>query len=126
MPHTGWMRENRLLVTITFTAAVVLGAMAALATGSVWLLVLALAVHLAATVVVARLALRLLTQVEKPDPATVARLQREGIADPEGDLNARLRAEGGSRAAAQSDEMTPAGVRTERVGPGRDRALTDV
>ena len=118
--------ENRLLATIIVGAALVVATIAALATGSVWALFLALAVHFAVTAVVATRALRLLTQVEKQDPTTVARLQQEGVADPEGDLNAALRAEGASRAAEQAEATTPAGVATERVGRGRDRALGDV
>jgi hypothetical protein len=118
------LSENRLLVAITGAAAVVLGAMIGLALGSAWFVVFALVVHLAATAFVAILALRLSSEVDKPGPTTVARLQAAGVRDPEGALNDALKAQGG-RAARQSEEMTPSAVETELVGPGSEGSLRE-
>jgi hypothetical protein len=49
--------------------------------------VFALLVHLTGTALVATFAIRLSSEVDKPDPVTVARLEAEGVVDPEKRLN---------------------------------------
>ena len=68
----------RLLLIFTGAVLLVVGAVAALATGEWWLLPVALVIHL----VIAALTLspvgKALNQGDKPDPVTDARLEEEG------------------------------------------------
>jgi hypothetical protein len=137
----GLLRENRLLVGIISAVALVLAAMLGLILNSAWFVVLALAVHLVATYLVATFAIKLASEVEKPDPTTVARLQADGVSDPEAALNAALKQHTGAadgltddgertdrtprRAGAQSEAMTPSSVPTELVGPGSPGSFGD-
>ena len=131
-----WLREQQLLVAITAGMAVVVGAIVATAAGSWWILAGALVVHAVVTLLVGYVVLRVTTEVEKPDPVTVARLEAAGISDPEGRLNAAIQAHGGGdgeadpvaeafRAPAEdrgpvADEqvsITPSSGDTDLVGP---------
>jgi hypothetical protein len=129
-----WVREQQLLLAITTGAAVVVGAIAALALGSWLFLVLALAVHGLMTLLVGYVVLRVTTEVEKPGPLTVARLQAAGVDDPEARLNRAIQAHVGGDgdrvreafavdaedrggAADQQLSNTPASGETELVGP---------
>lgn len=85
------LSSSKLLVGITFALALALGAMLSLALDSWWLLPALTLVHAGVTFLVVTMALRLTTQVDKPDPATVARLEAEGMADPEKQLNESIR-----------------------------------
>jgi hypothetical protein len=73
----------RPLFIVTLLAALTVGAVIALATGSWWALVIAVGVHAAATMVVASGAIQLTTQIEHASPQTTARLEEEGVADPD-------------------------------------------
>lgn len=68
-----------LLVTITFAVALTAGAAMALATNNWWLLPGALIVHFLGTAVVVAVTGKALTQTSKPDPATEARTDEEGV-----------------------------------------------
>lgn len=48
--------------------------------------------HALATIAIVALALRLTSQVERPSPTTVAKLEAEGVVDPEAKLNDTVRA----------------------------------
>jgi hypothetical protein len=87
-----WLREQQLLIAITVGMALVLGAIISIALGSWIFTVLALVIHGVATVVVGYVVLRVTGEVEKPDPRTVARLQAEGVDDPEAKLNRAIEA----------------------------------
>jgi hypothetical protein len=65
---------TRLLVAFTFGVALVVGAIVALAVGSWWVLAGAVAVHLIGTTVVLGLVGRRLSEADKPDPVTEARV----------------------------------------------------
>ncbi len=84
--------ENRLLIGIIVAVGVVLIAMLGLALDSALFVAVALVVHLVATFFVATFAIRLAGEGEKPSPTTVARLQASGVRDPEGDVNAAIKA----------------------------------
>lgn len=134
-----WLREQQLLIAIAGAMALVFGAIISLWLKSWVFTVLALVVHGVATVVVGYVVLRVTSEVEKPDPRTVARLQAEGVDDPESKLNRAIQAhEGadgdrvrrefgvdaedeGSEAAAQQVSITPSSEETELVGPGESR-----
>jgi membrane protein implicated in regulation of membrane protease activity len=72
---------TRLLVGFTLAAAVVVGAIVSLATGSWWFLILAVGVHLVATLVVVGAIGKRLREQDKPDPVTEARLLEQDDGD---------------------------------------------
>jgi hypothetical protein len=74
---------NKLLIGITFAALIVVGVIVALATGSWWAVVVAAAVHALATLVIISATLRASTQTEHMSPGAAARLEEEGVADPD-------------------------------------------
>ena len=81
--------SSRQIVLVSLLVALVVGAIATLATGSWWGLVGALAVHAVATLLAATGAIRLSTQLEHVSPTVAAKLEEEGVADPDavfGDL----------------------------------------
>jgi hypothetical protein len=73
----------RPLFIVTLFAALTVGAVIALSTGSWWALVVAAGVHALGTMVVAAGAIQLTTQIEHASPQTTARLEEEGVADPD-------------------------------------------
>ena len=75
-----------------------------LSTDSWWAVVAACAVHAVGTFIVASVALRVTTAVERVTPTTAAQLQEEGVGDPDQALSDML----------------------ERFGPGDDRGAADV
>lgn len=85
------LSSSKLLVGITFAVVVMVGAMLSLALDSWLLLPVLTLVHAVVTFLVVTVALRLTTQVDKPDPSTVARLEAEGMDDPEKQLNESIR-----------------------------------
>lgn len=74
---------NRLALGMTFLAALVVGAILSLATGSWWFLLLPLAAHAVATIAVVLGALQLTTETEHLSPGAAARLEDEGVPDPD-------------------------------------------
>jgi membrane protein implicated in regulation of membrane protease activity len=68
---------TRLLVVFTLGAAIVVGAVVSLITGSWWFLALALAIHFTATFLVMGAIGSRLSQQEVEDPVTEARLAEE-------------------------------------------------
>jgi hypothetical protein len=77
------LAANRIPLGISFAAALVVGAIVAFATGSWWFVVLAAGLHAAGTLAVATGAIRMTTLTEHAAPETAARLQEEGVADPD-------------------------------------------
>jgi membrane protein implicated in regulation of membrane protease activity len=67
----------RMLVVFTFATFLVVGGVVALATGSWWVLPLAVGVHAVGTAFVSLVIFRALESHEKPDPTTEARLDEE-------------------------------------------------
>jgi hypothetical protein len=106
------LRENQLLLVITFATAVVLGVIGSLAANSWWVLLIPLAFHALGTTVVVATSLRLSTQVEKPDPVTVARLEAEGVRDPEQKMNDAIQ-----HLAGDDDKSRLRKFVTDDVGP---------
>jgi hypothetical protein len=80
---TSWLTRHGPLVAVSFAAFVVIGVILALATGSWWAFVAALAVHAAGTLIVATAALRMTTETEHVSPQLAARLEAEGVQDPD-------------------------------------------
>jgi hypothetical protein len=77
------LATHRIPLGVSFAAALVIGAIVAFATGSWWFVVLAAGLHAAGTLVVATGAIRMTTLTEHAAPETAARLQEEGVADPD-------------------------------------------
>jgi hypothetical protein len=77
------LSANRLILIVTFVAAVVVGGVVALVTEQYWAVVLAAALHAMGTLVVAGGAIELTTNIEHVSPAVAARLEEEGVADPD-------------------------------------------
>jgi hypothetical protein len=78
------------------TAAVV-GAVVTLYTGSWWWLAAAVGIHLLASLAVFAGLVSLLSEPERPAPETVARLEDEGVPDPERVFNELVDEFGGAR-----------------------------
>jgi hypothetical protein len=131
------LSTNRPLLVITFIAAVVVGAILTLTTGSWWFLPLAVIVHALGTMVVVGYVIRLTNIHERPEPSTVAMLEEEGVRNPEqhfSDLvdefteptdqhdSGRRTEEAHERparaAAEQRSAITPTSGPSEPVGPG--------
>jgi hypothetical protein len=90
------LSANRLILIISFLTLLVVGAVLALVTGSWWWLVVPLVVHAIATIVLGIGIVHATTQAEKPDPSTVARMEDEGVPDPEGTFNELVDEYGGT------------------------------
>lgn len=97
-PETG---RSRLLLVVVGVAGIIVAAIIALALQSWIVFAVLLALHAIGTTIVVTTALRTTTNVEKPSPTTVAMLENEGVADPEGALN-RLVDQTTSRASPHS------------------------
>src|SRR4051794_1220518 len=79
--------RNRLLIAITFVAALVVGAIVALASAEWWTLLIPVGVHALGTFAIAYLVIQMTTQPEAPDPGLTARLEDEGVPSPERAFN---------------------------------------
>jgi hypothetical protein len=90
------LSANRLILIISFLTLLVVGAVLALITGSWWWLIVPLVVHAIATVALGAGMVQATTQAEKPDPSTVARMEDEGVPDPEGTFNELVDEYGGT------------------------------
>jgi hypothetical protein len=136
---TSWVTSHGPLLAVSFAAFVVIGAILTLATGSWWAFVAALAVHAAGTLIVATTALRLTTETEHVSSELAARLEDEGVQDPDraftelasggggaGDVVREGRNERTARpdddpagaAREQRTAFTPGSEPTEPTGPG--------
>jgi membrane protein implicated in regulation of membrane protease activity len=73
------MATPRLLIVLSGATALVVGAIAALALNSWWVLVVLMGLHALASIAVVTFGLRLAADdADKPDPVTSARLEEEG------------------------------------------------
>ena len=91
--------SSRLLVMLVLGAGVVAGvAMLAVLTGEWWGLAAAMIVLLAAAFLVVRNVLSLLGDVDAPSPTERARLEAQGVLDPDRRLNEQQSDGGGGRA----------------------------
>jgi hypothetical protein len=111
---------NRTLIGLTLAVMIVVGVVISLATGSWWALAAALAVHAAGTLAVAMAAVRLTTQTEHVSPGLSARLEAEGVANPdraftelvggEGEAGGVLRDGENERTVAPEDDSRKSGA----------------
>lgn len=105
---TATLASNRPLILITFFVLLTVGAIISLATGSWWALGAALLVHFVATVgVVAGIAL-MSTNTEHVAPEAAAKLEEEGVRDPDKRLSELVdRFDGGGEESEQQRRQTP-------------------
>ena len=82
-PVRAALASSNLLIVITGATALTVGAIAALSVGSWWLVFVALFLHGMLTAVVVGVSMALASQVEKPDPRAVRKLEAAGVDDPE-------------------------------------------
>jgi hypothetical protein len=114
-PMVGTLVSNRPLIIVTLLAAVVVGGIISLATGYYVAVLLAVGLHALATLLVAAGAIQLTTQVEHVAPETAARLEQEGVADPDRVLTELVEEFAGA---------TEAGGVPEVIGSGNNEQTT--
>lgn len=125
-PLVATLLANRVLVAISFAILIVVGVIASLATGSWWLLAVAAGVHAVGTLAVAAFAIGLTTQVEHVDPGTAARLEAEGVADPDRVLAELAREHAGDREPRGAAAVVSTGRNDDRADPTRQPARAGV
>jgi hypothetical protein len=114
----------RPIFIVTLLAALTVGAVVALSTGSWWVLVGALAVHALGTVVVASGVIQLTTQIEHASPETSARLEDEGVADPDRVLSDLVEEYTGPAQSSPAAGVVSAGDSGSQAPRAQRRAMT--
>jgi hypothetical protein len=74
---------NRAVVVVSFAAALVVGGIISLSTGEYVAILVAVGLHAIGTMLVTAGAVQLTTEVEHVAPETAARLEQEGVGDPD-------------------------------------------
>jgi hypothetical protein len=114
----------RPLFIVTLLAALTVGAVIALSTGSWWALVVAVGVHALGTMVVAAGAIQLTTQTEHASPQTTARLEEEGVADPDRVLSDLVEEYTGEADSSPAGGVISAGDTGSQAPAAQRRAMT--
>lgn len=117
---------NRPILIVTLLAALVVGGVVALATGQYWAVVVAAALHAMGTLAVAVGAIGLTTNVEHVDPAVAARLEEEGVADPDRVLSELIEDFAGVRDARGVPEVITPGHNERTATPEHDQSRAAV
>jgi hypothetical protein len=121
---TARVASMRPLFIVTLLAALTVGAVIALSTGSWWALVVAVGVHAVGTMVVAAGAIQLTTQIEHTSPQTTARLEDEGVADPDRVLSDLVEEYTGAAESSPAAGVISAGDSGSRAPAAQRRAMT--
>jgi hypothetical protein len=121
---TATAASMRPLLIVTLLAALTVGAVIALATGSWWALVVAVGVHALGTMVVAAGAIQLTTQIEHASPQTTARLEEEGVADPDRVLSDLVEEYTGEAESSPAAGVISSGDTGSRAPAAQRRAMT--
>jgi hypothetical protein len=82
-PWKAGLASNRSFLIISFAFLLTVGVIVALATGSWWAVLAACAVHALGTVVVVGATIQMSTETEHVSPGAAARLEDEGVPDPD-------------------------------------------
>lgn len=77
------LASHRLSIMVSLLVLVVVGGVIALATGEWWALIVPIVLHAIGTLTVTSVALQQLTQTEHVSPTAAARLEEEGVTDPD-------------------------------------------
>jgi hypothetical protein len=118
-PIVATLVSNRPLIIVTLLAALVVGGIISLATGWYVAVLLAVGLHALATLLVAAGAIQLTTQVEHVAPETAARLEEEGVADPDRVLTQLVEEFAGATKAGGVPEVISSGS-NERTTAAQD------
>jgi hypothetical protein len=121
---TATVASMRPLFIVTLLAALTVGAVVALSTGSWWALVAAVGVHALGTMVVASGAIQVTTQIEHPSPQATARLEEEGVADPDRLLSDLVEEYTGEAESSPTAGVIAAGDTGSQAPAAQRRAMT--
>jgi hypothetical protein len=121
-PLVATLASNRPILIVSLLAALVVGAIIGLATGWYVAVLVAVGVHALCTMLVAFFAVQLTTQVEHVAPETAARLEQEGVADPDRVLTELVEDFAGAQEAGGPTEVIGAGHNERTVEAGEDPA----
>lgn len=125
-PFGATLAANRPILIVTFLMALVVGGVVALVTDQYWAVVVAAALHAVGTLAVAAGAIGMTTNVEHVDPTVAARLEEEGVADPDRTLSALVEDFAGARDARGVPEVVADGHNERTTAPEQDRARASV
>jgi hypothetical protein len=118
--------SNRAIILVTLFAALVVGGIVALATGAYLAILVAVALHALGTLLVTAGAVQLTTQVEHVAPETAARLEEEGVGDPDRVLNDLVEDFAGAPEAHGVPEVLGSGNNERTVDASDDPARATV
>jgi hypothetical protein len=118
----GTIAANRVLFAVSLAALIVVGVIVSLATGSWWALVAACAVHATGTLLIAAFAISMTTRVEHVDPGTAARLEAEGVSDPDRVLSELTEEFAGAQQAGGAAEVVSTGHNDNLADPETEPA----
>jgi hypothetical protein len=121
-PMVATLISNRPLLIVTFLAALVVGGIISVVTGWYVAVLLAVGLHALATMLVAAGAIQLTTQVEHVDPEVSARLEQEGVADPDRVLGQLAEDYAGAQQAGGVTEVISSGNNDRTVEAADDPA----
>ncbi len=121
-PLAATLTSNRPIVIVTFFMALALGGVVTLVTEQYWAVVLAAALHAVGTLAVTAAAIGLTTKTEHVDPTVAARLEEEGVADPDRVLSELVDDFAGVRDARGTPEVITGGHNERSVTPEQDAA----
>jgi hypothetical protein len=125
-PLAATLAGNRPILIVTFLAALVIGGIVALVTGAYWAVVLAAALHAVGTLIVAAGAIHLTTETEHVAPTVAARLEEEGVADPDALLSELVEDFAGAREARGVAEVVSSGHNERTTASEDDRPRSAV
>jgi hypothetical protein len=121
-PLAATLASNRPILIVTFLAALVVGGVVALVTGAYWAVIVAAALHAIGTLVVAAGAIHLTTETEHVSSTVAARLEEEGVADPDRVLSELIEDYAGAREARGVAEVVSSGHNERTAAPEDDPA----
>jgi energy-converting hydrogenase Eha subunit C len=101
------LASNRPLLIISFFTLLTVGVIVSLATDSWWALAAALVVHFVGTVIVVGATAQMSTETEHVSPAAAARLEEEGVPDPDQRLSELVAEFDPDQRESQQRDVTP-------------------
>jgi len=122
----GALARNRVLLLVSLLVLLTVGAIIALITGSWWALLVAAGVHALGTLVTAASAIQITTDVEHVDPTTAARLEAEGVGDPDRLLSDLVEDYAGADHARGTTEVVSTGHNENAADPLAEPAKATV
>ena len=125
-PFVAALVANRAILIVTFLAALVVGGVVALVTGQYWAVVVAAALHAVGTLAVTVGAIALTTETEHVEPTVAARLEEEGVSDPDRVLSELVEDFAGARQARGVPEVVTSGDNERTTVPEDDPARSSV